>query len=345
MVFKRSKLLYMLVITLFILSIIFIFLSFNTHSKNPRINPINDFVEINDYKNDWFDSPQTKYYKSVDFDARATKFFNKDPNESYIINTAINKFGDFGDMFLYGGFVRDISLSLEPRDLDFYFSVNNKEKVDKVFKEHNIKYTHIREDSTKSKFIWVQLTPLTQCQTMEKPEIVNAENDVNAMFYDCKKKVIIDLAGTGFLNNLKHKFRIVQPTFDGWAHRSYQGHVQNRGPLRVFKMFRNGYTLQDEEGKTMHDLRIWFRQKIDYYKNTRVDYPPEMENLFPILAWELFIIRGDILNIKDASIEKKGEYTKYFDEILHEIKKFDTQLYKEIIESLIIYDKTLEKYR
>jgi hypothetical protein len=345
MIFKRSKLLYVLVIILFILSTLLIFLSFNTDSPNSRINPIKDFVEIYDYKNKYFDEPLTKFYKSSEFDNRVEKIFNSNPNESHVINTGLAKFGSYGDIFIYGGCVRDLCLGLGTRgDLDFNFSIDNKADVEKVCKENNMKYIDINEFEGKSKYVVVQITELTSFQTIVKPLLVNAENDVNAMFYDCKRKVIVDLTGTGFLNNLNYEFRIVQPSFDDWANRRYHENLENKAPLRVFKMFKSGYRLKEEAGKTMQTLRTWFREKIDFYKKTIANYPPK-NNKWPIIPWVFFLCRGDILNPQDVVIIKKGKDEKYLSEVLYEVYKFDSYIYKVIIEQLISYDPSLVKYK
>ena len=338
---KKPTYLYVLI------SIIILLISILTYLLLTNTNPIlKDFVEIFDYKNPHFDDPLTKYYKSAEFDTRATNFFNNDPKESFIINTVLNKFGEYGDIFVYGGFVRDLCVSLKPRgDLDFNFSVNNKEDVDKVCKENNINYIDISEVRQKTKYVIVQITELTSCQTIHKAEIKNMENDVNSMFYDCKRKVIIDLTGTGFLNNLNHVFRIVQPSFESWANVTYHGHLENKTPFRVFKMFKSGYKMQEEGEKTLKNLKTWFRQKIDFYKNNLVNYPPE-NNIWPIIPWTfLHRCRGDKVNPYEVAIIKRGKDEIYLGEILYEIYKFDNVLHKEIIENLIIYDPTLEKYR
>jgi hypothetical protein len=334
---KPYRFLYILIIVILLLSAILMYLL-----KKPV--PISDFKQVFDYKNEYFDDPVTKYYKSETFDKRAVKFLNNDFNESYIINTVLNKFGESGDIFICGGFLRDISLGITPRDFDFKISLTNKADIVKVFEEHNIEYIRITEvDKKKTNVVFGEITELTQFQTMTKPAVRNAENDVNAMYYDYKRKVIVDLTGTGFLNNLNLKFRIIQPSFDAWANLDFHGHLETRAPLRIFKMFRKGYKLQEEGEKTLTNLRSWFRQKIDFYKNTLINYPPG--NIWPILAWSFFLIRGDKINLTSFVIIKRGKDEIYLGEILYEIYKFDKVLHKEIIENLIIYDPTLEKYR
>jgi hypothetical protein len=343
MFFKKPKILLFLISVIIILTLILLF-------TLPKVkNPIQYFKEIYDYKSDFFISPYTKYYKSTEFDNRVDDFFTNcfpDANECYIIKNILEKFGTYGDIFVNGGFVRDLCLGVKPRDVDIQFSLNNKEDVDKVCKDLGLNYIDFREVNKTSKYVYVKFTDLIECQTMRKLELQNLENDVNSLFYDCKNKVIVDFTGTGFLNNLNLKFRIIQPTFDDWLNRKWQGQegVDNKAPIRVFKMFKKGYTLQEEQGKSMNDLRTWFRGKIDFLKNTRVNSPPDGNN-FPILPWVLLSMRGDDLNYKDVSIIKKGDYDMYLEEILYEMKKFDYILFKNVIENLIIYDKTLEKHR
>jgi len=342
MVFKKTKLSVILILALLILLGALIILT-------QRTSHIQDFTEVFDYKSEYFKSPQTKYYKSNDFDNRVDDFFNTcfpDTSECFKIKTLVDTFGQYGDVFVNGGFVRDLCIGVKPRDVDIQFSFNNKAEVDKVCKRLKLNYIDIREVNEPSKYVYVQFTDLIECQTMRKLEIKNLENDVNSMFYDCRRKVIVDLAGTGFINNLRMKFRIIQPTFDDWLYRKWQGQegVDNKAPIRVFKMFKKGYTLNEEQGKTMITLKDWFRQKMDFFKNTRVVSPPEGNN-FPLLPWILLSMRGDDLNYKDVFIKNRGKHNQYLEEILYEIKKFDTEIFKDVIENLSMYDKTLVKYR
>lgn len=346
MVIKRPKLLFLLISIIIILIVLLTLIIVNRPGKTAQ--SLKEYKEIFDYKNEYFNSSLTRYYKSSEFDKRIDKIFNNcfpDPKACFIMTTLINKLSTLGDVFINGGFVRDLCVGTKPRDIDVQISLNSKEVVSKVFEELNIKYMVLREVNKASKYVYVKINELIECQTMRKLEIENLENDVNSLFYDYKQKVIIDLTGTGFLNNLQLKFRIIQPTFDDWLNRKWQGQgvIDNKAPIRVFKMFRRGYTLKEEPGKTLNSLKNWFREKIHFFKNTRVISPPEGNN-FPILPWVLFRIRGDDLNFREPAIIKRGKYTIQLEETLLAIKKFDEVLFKEIIENLITYDPTLTKY-
>ena len=317
--------------------------------KNP--NRLTIYNLIYDYTHDICrDLPNVKYYRSSQFDSRINKLFNSCfPENSPFCKKAdllLKTLGKYGSVFIEGGVIRDlINGHTQVNDIDIAFSIDNKTQIESVCNSLNLESQWIYEDKVHN-YVFVTFSDSIEGHTIHKVSLQGVENDVNCMLYDYKSKVIIDPCGSGFINNLNMQFRIVQPTFDVFFHRiDFSGNVDKKAPLRIFKMFHKGYTIENYGNKNTESFRSWFRMNLKKMKTDFPFYDDTYGTKTPILPWVMFrSIRGDIIDEKTGQISKVGKNGSKLKETLSAIKKFDKSIYLDIMNDLQKYDKNIYTY-
>jgi hypothetical protein len=320
-----------------------LFLFYRLHEIQKK--PINDAIEIFNYSNDIFESNNlTKYYKSDEFDRRLEENMKRlIPNhmEHKKAKQLLTYFFSQGDVFTFGGVVRDIINNENPNDFDLKIETNNTEKIRKICSELQIDFDSLfRLDKTPTCFKKIKFFgDIFDVTKIEKVRIENFENDINSMHYDLKNRVIIDPSGTGLINCINKRFQLTQPTFDLWFNSVWENKPKHGLAIRIFKMFKKGYTLVEEDDKTLDNYRKWFKINLKIIKNKNQYFQ------IPILLTECFLVcRGDKIDPKTLTITKKGRNHKNLKELLHEIKKFDLSIYYEIVQYLSTFDPSVIQY-
>jgi len=301
-----------------------------TKTKN---KPINDAVEIFNYNNPIFESNLTKYYKSNEIDKRVDetiKILIPNHTDYKMAKQLLNAFcDDDGDVFIFGGVIRDIINGDVPKDIDLKIKNNENENIRKICAKLGIDFNSLfridkkNTDSFKKIKFFKDIFDITK---IDQVKTENFENDVNSMQYDFKNKILIDPTGTGLINCINKRFQIVQPTFDIWFNSVWENKPKHGHSIRIFKMFKKGYTLVNEGEKTMDNYRIWFKSRLNLlkYKNQYFQ--------IPVLITEFFsVCRGDKIDPNTLKIVKRGGNNLNLKELLNEIKRFDASIFYEIV--------------
>lgn len=331
---------FILIIFLLVGFILFVF--YKLHNSQEK--PINDAIEIFNYSNDIFESNLTKYYKSDEFDRRLEENMKRlIPNhkEHKKAKQLLAYFISQGDVFLFGGVVRDLINNENPNDFDLKVETNENEKMRKFCSELQIDFDSLfRIDKTPAFFKKIKFFDgIFDITKIEKVRNDNFENDINSMYYDVKNQVIIDPSGTGLTNCINKRFQLTQPTFDLWFNSLWENKPKHGLAIRIFKMFKKGYTLVEEGDKTLDNYRKWLKINLKIIKNKSQYFQ------IPILLTECFLVcRGDKIDAKTLTIIKKGKNHKNLKELLHEIKKFDVPIYYEIVQYLYTFDPSVIEY-
>jgi hypothetical protein len=298
-------------------------------SKNKSIT---DAVEIFNYNNPIFESNLTKYYKSTEFDMRVEetiKILIPNHADYKLAKQLLNAFCNEGDVFIFGGVIRDIINGEVPKDIDLKIKNNENEKIRIKCATFGIdfnsllRFDHKNTDSFKKIKFFNGIFDITKIDQVKNE---NFENDVNSMQYDFKHKILIDPTGTGLINCINKRFQIVQPTFDIWFNSVWENKPKHGLSVRIFKMFKKGYTLVNDGEKTMDNYRIWFKSRLNQlkYKNQYFE--------IPVLITEfLSICRGDKIDPKTLKIIKRGGNNKNLKELLNQIKCFDVSIFYDIV--------------
>lgn len=291
-------------------------------------NPVRDFIELTTFSTPICDTISARFYQSDEFNRRLEQFLLTKQQAKQLLDTLSQR----TDVYIEGGVVRDIANGLSINDIDIVYRIETKEEINTLCKDLHLPCPFIYEDK-ENQYVYTNFMDQIEGQTIHKVNLKNVENDVNCMIYDYKNKVIIDPAGTGFLNNLTMQFRIVQPTFDEWFNRSdITGKPDNKAPIRFFKMLQKGYTLKDDGAKTTQALKEWYIRNM-ITLSTRFVFP---DRKCSILRYVLLSnVRGDKLNYDTCAIEKIGPNNDKLIAILNAIKTFDTSLWRNIIQSSI----------
>lgn len=330
------------IILLIFLLVVILFLFFKSHHIQKE--PINDAIEIFNYSNDIFESKLTKYYKSDEFDRRLEENMKRlIPNhkEHTKAKQLLAYFSSQGDVFVFGGVVRDIINNEYPNDFDLKIETNENEKMRKICSELQIDFDSLfRIDKTPKFFKKIKFfDDVFDITKIEKVQNDNFENDINTMYYDIKNRVIIDPSGTGLTNCINKRFQLTQPTFDLWFNSVWENKPKHGLAIRIFKMFKKGYTLVEEGDKTLDNYRKWLKINLKIIKNKNQYFQ------IPILLTECFLVcRGDKIDAKTLTITKKGKNHKNLKELLHEIKKFDVPIYYEVVQYLSTFDPSVIDY-
>jgi len=332
------------ILVCFILCLLGIFFLYNLHEKQKNKQPIIDAIEIFNYSNDIFESKLTKYYKSPEFDRRIEKQMKRlIPNhaEHKKAKQLLSCFYSEGDVFVFGGVVRDIINDENPNDFDLKIETNQNEKMRKICFDLQIDFNSLfRIDKTPAVFKKIKFFDgIFDITKIEKVQNENFENDINSLYYDIKNRVIIDPSGTGLTNCINRRFQLTQPTFDLWFNSVWENKPKHGLAIRIFKMFKKGYTLVEEGEKTMDNYRKWLKLNLKTIKNKNQYFK------IPILLTECFLVcRGDNIDPDTLKIIKKGKNDKNLKALLKEIKKFDVSIYFEIIQYLSIFDSSVIHY-
>jgi hypothetical protein len=312
--------------------------------QNTQKKPINDAIEIFNYSNDIFESKLTKYYKSDEFHRRLEENMKRlIPNhkEHKKAKQLLSYFFSQGDVFIFGGVVRDMINNENPNDFDLKIETNENEKMRKICSDLQIDFDSLfRIDKTPAFFKKIKFFDgIFDITKIEKVRNDNFENDINSMYYDIKNQVIIDPSGTGLSNCINKRFQLTQPTFDLWFNSVWENKPKHGLAIRIFKMFKKGYTLVEEGDKTLDNYRKWLKINLKIIKNKNQYFQ------IPILLTECFLVcRGDKIDAKTLTITKKGRNHKNLKELLHEIKKFDLSIYYEIVQYLSTFDPSVIQY-
>jgi hypothetical protein len=322
----------------------FLFFSLNNKSSKlskPVIVPIRDTVEIYDYSNCIFENNLTKYYKSVEFDSRVTQLFkdlfpkHSDYQKSQQLLTI---FKNYGDVFFWGGTIRDIVNNIRPKDIDMMINVNNQQ-MREICSSLDIDFNSVFRVDTKNTNSYKQikfLYGIFDIKMINRVSNESVENDVNSLYYDFKKKIIIDPTATGLTNCLNMRFRIVQSSFDDWINTIWDNKPQYGHALRIFKMFKNGFKLIEEGDKTMNNYRIWLKSRLNILMNKNQYFE------IPAIVREcLYVWRGDEIDPRTLTILQKGTNDANFRKLLNQIKYFDESIYYNIVVYLSRIDQTI----
>jgi hypothetical protein len=326
---------------------VFLFFSFNNKSSKSSeqvISPIRDIVEIYDYNNYIFEDSVTKYYKSVELDSRISQLFKdlfpkySDYHKSQQLLTI---FKNYGDVFFWGGTIRDIVNNVRPKDIDMMIDVRDNQQMRDICSSLDIDFNSLYRVDNKNTDSYKQikfLYGIYDITMISRVSIESIENDVNSMYYDFKKKIIIDPTATGLTNCLNMRFRVVQSSFDDWINSIWDNKPTYGKALRIFKMFKNGYKLIEEGDKTMNNYRIWLKSRLNLLmkKNQYCE--------IPVIAREcLCVCRGDVIDPKTLTILQKGKNDPNLRKILYQIKYFDESIFFAIVTYLSKIDPNLSK--
>ena len=214
----------------------------------------------------------TKYYKSNELDRRISQLFkdlfpkHSDYQKSQQLLTI---FKSYGDVFIWGGTIRDIVNNIRPKDIDMMIDVNTQQMRD-ICASLDIDFNSVFWVDTKNTNSYKQikfLYGIFDIKMINRVSNESVENDVNSLYYDFKKKIIIDPTATGLTNCLNMRFRIVQSSFDDWINTIWDNKPQYGHALRIFKMFKNGFKLIEEGDKTMNNYRIWLKSRLNILMN------------------------------------------------------------------------------
>ena len=338
------RLVIFIIILLLCVAIFLIFCLTNNNSSKlsrPTIIPIQDTVEIYDYSNYIFEHNLTKYYKSDELDSRISQLLkdmfpkHSDYQKSQQLLTI---FKSYGDVFFWGGTIRDIVNNVRPKDIDMMVDVNNQQMRD-ICASLDIDFNSVFRVDTKNTNSYKQikfLYGIFDIKMINRVSNESVENDVNSLYYDFKKKIIVDPTATGLTNCLNMRFRIVQSSFDDWINTIWDNKPQYVHALRIFKMFKNGYKLIEEGDKTMNNYRIWLKSRLNILmkKNQYFEIPP-------IVRECLYVWRGDEIDPKTLRILQKGKNDTNFKTLLNEIKSFDEYIFYDIVKYLSKIDPNL----
>ena len=347
--------LFIFVIILLLCISIFLFYrlnnNFNLNNSNnnlsklsqPIIVPIRDAFQIYDYNNYIFEPNLTKYYKSNELDRRISQLFkdlfpkHSDYQKSQQLLTI---FKSYGDVFIWGGTIRDIVNNVRPKDIDIMVDVNNQQMRD-ICASLDIDFNSVFCVDTKNTNSYKQIKVLYgifDIQMISRVSNESAENDVNSLYYDFKKKIIIDPTATELTNCLNMRFRIVHSSFDEWINIIWDNKPQYKQTLRIFKMFKNGFKLIEEGDKTMNNYRIWLKSRLNILMEKNQYFE------IPVIVREcLYVWRGDEIDPKTLTILQKGKCDINFRKLLFQIKCFDESIFYDIIKYLSKIDPTILK--
>jgi hypothetical protein len=98
----------------------------------------------------------------------------------------------------------DIINNVRPKDIDMIIDVNNQQMRD-ICLSLDIDFNSYKQ----IKFF----DDIFDIKMINRVSNESVENDVNSLYYDFKKKIIIDPTATGLTNCLNMRFRIVQSSF------------------------------------------------------------------------------------------------------------------------------------
>jgi len=321
-----------LFIIIIILLVVSIFLFLGLNNSSPEIVPIRDIIEIYNYSNDIFEPNLTKYYKSFEFDSRISQLFKdlfpkySDYQKSQQLLTIFKK---YGDVFFWGGTVRDIVNNVRPKDIDMLIDVRDNQQMRDICSSIDIDFNSLYRVDNKNTDSYKQIkffNGIFDITMIHRISNESFENDVNSMYYDSKKKIIIDPSVTGLTNCLNMQFRIVQSSFDDWINTVWDNKPKYGNALRIFKMFQKGYKLIEEGDKTMNNYRIWLKSWLNILKQKNQYFE------IPIIIREcLSVCRGDRIDPKTLKILKKGKNDVNLRKLLYQIKYFDEAIFYDIV--------------